>query len=156
MLRKTFQAGEVIFEQGAYANTMYEIAEGSVGIFADHGTPSERQLATLETGAFFGEMGLVECYPRSATAVALTNSTVVCEIDASEFASFYQDQPHKVLEIMRQLSERLRTTNERYLEACRTVYGAIEAERAGAKPTASVVRGLSAMLKRFRPTRTQG
>ena len=155
MLRKTFRAGEVIFEQGAYANTMYEVAEGSVGILADYGTPGERQLATLEPGAFFGEMGLVECYPRSATAVALVDGTVVCEINASEFASFYQDQPHKVLEIMRQLSERLRTTNERYLEACRIVYGAIEAERAGTKRTASVVSGLSAMLKRFKPSRTR-
>ena len=137
MNQKTYHKGEVIFEQGAFARTMYEIAAGSVGIYAAYGTADEKLLATLGPGEFFGEMGLVECYPRSATAVSLADDTVADELGADDFSDFYRNQPEKVLTIMRQLSSRLRETDRRYQEACRTVYEAVEAERAGRRRAAS-------------------
>lgn len=150
MTSKSFKDEEVIFEQGVYQSTMYEIITGSVGIFANYGTEAECRLATLGPGESFGEMGLVECYPRSATAVALGEETVVEEIDADEFESYYASQPQKVLSIMRQMSERLRETNEKYVEACRTVFEAVEAERAAMRREKSLRSRLSGMLKSLR------
>lgn len=146
----TFQANEEIFHQGAYAETMFEVVAGKVGIYAEYGSKDERQLATMDTGEIFGEMGLVEFYPRSATAVALENDTVVNEINFDEFSEYMQNQPDKVLSIMRQLSARLRETDAKYLEARRAVFEAVEVERAGKKRSGSLRAKLSAMIEHFR------
>ncbi len=128
-----FKQGEVIFRQGEFAATMYDILSGKVGIVANYGTPEEKQLAVLGEQEIFGEMGLIECYPRSATAVALEDGTLIEEISAAEFSDYFKDKPTKVFLVMKQMSQRLRETTENYTDACRTVYEAVEAERAGRK-----------------------
>lgn len=150
MKQQIFEAGDVIFREGQFALTMYEITAGTVGIFANYGSTGERQLATLGEGEFFGEMGLAECYPRSATAVALEAGTTVCEIDSDEFASYFQDRPETVLTIMRAMSARLRETNARYLEAREAIHDAVEAERSGKKKSRSLVGKLTGMLRAAR------
>lgn len=150
MKKQTFGRDEVIFREGEFALTMYEIKAGSVGIYANYGLENERQLATLGKGEFFGEMGMAECYPRSATAVALVPDTTLDEIDASEFATYFNDRPETVLTIMRALSARLRETNARYLEAREAVHDAIEVERTGKKKSRSLVGKLTSMLRAAR------
>lgn len=142
----TFERGDVIFREGEFAQTMYGIEHGTVGIYAGYGSGDSRQLATLGTSQFFGEMGLAECYPRSATAVAMEDGTMLREIDADEFATYFQDRPDTVLAIMRALSARLRETNARHLEARRAIHDAIEAEQAGARKSRSLVGKLTDML----------
>lgn len=141
----SYNKDEVIFLEGSYRETMYEITAGSVGIYASYGTEDEQLLATLGVDETFGEMGLVEFWARSATAVALENNTQVNELGARELSEYMRNQPDKVLSIMRQLSARLRETNRRYEEACHTVYDAVETEKAGAKRS----NGLRARLARM-------
>lgn len=117
-MNATFNKGDVIFRQGEYAATMYDICAGSVGIYADYQTPDEKQLAVLPAGEVFGEMGLIECYPRSATAVAMEDGTKLQVIDDAEFSAYFKDQPERLLEIMRQISARIRERTEDYKAAC--------------------------------------
>ena len=70
---------------------------------------------------------MIEAYPRSATAVAMEDDTVVYEISVDEFTGYFKDKPAKVFLIMKQLSQRIRETNKNYLDACRTIYEAEEA-----------------------------
>ena len=77
MEERTFSKGEVIFKQGTYQSEMYTILQGKVGIYADYETQQEKKLTELTAGEFFGEMGMMECYPRSATAVALDNESKI-------------------------------------------------------------------------------
>lgn len=130
-MSKEYNKGDVIFRQGDYAATMYDICAGSVGIFADYQTEDEKQLAVLPAGEVFGEMGLIECYPRSATAVAMEDGTQVQEISSAEFSAYFKDSPEKVLSVMKQLSRRLRETTKNYQDACRTVYETVETEKKG-------------------------
>lgn len=150
MKKLTFGRDEVIFREGEYALTMYEIESGSVGIYANYGSKDVRKLATLGKGEYFGEMGMAECYPRSATAVALEDDTKVDEIDVDEFSAYFRDQPDTVLAIMRTISARLRDTNARYLEARQAIHDAIEAECAGEKKSRSLVGKLTNMLRTAR------
>ena len=125
--------GEIIFRQGDASTCMYDVFWGKVGIYANYGTPEEKLLTTLETEQFFGEMGMIEGLPRSATAVALTSDTKVLVITPESFQSYFQERPVKVLLIMQNMGRRLRKLTEEYLEACRTVAKSAEAERAGAE-----------------------
>lgn len=150
MRELTFGRNETIFSEGSFATTMYEVLGGSVAIVAAQGTPNERLLATLGPGQFFGEMGLVEYYPRSATAMALEEGTRVRETAAEELPEFMRAYPDKTLDIMRQVNVRLRDTTDRYVDALKTISDAVAAEDSGAHRNQGVRRGLGRMVEAFR------
>lgn len=131
MNTRTLKKGEIIFRQGDTSTCMYDVFWGKVGIYANYGTPEEKLLTTLETEQFFGEMGMIEGLPRSATAVALTSDTKVRVITPESFQSYFQEKPAKVLLIMQNMSHRLRKLTGEYLNACQTVAKSAEAEQAG-------------------------
>ena len=133
MDKHTYQKGEKIFTQSDEARTMFEIRSGKVGIYADYQTAKEKQLAVFEENQTFGEMGLIEGCPRSATAVALEDGTVVDEISAAEFAEYFHEQPVQVFLLLKQLSARLRETTKNYVEACQTVSETVETGAKGAE-----------------------
>ena len=116
---KTFNRDEIIFRQNDFADSMYDILAGSVGINIAYGTEDENRLAVLKAGHTVGEMGLIDRAPRSATAVALEDGTVLAEISEKEFAAYFDDKPERLLEIMRQLSARVRNQTKDYEAACR-------------------------------------
>ena len=73
---QTVSAGHVIFDEGQKADTAYYLQTGTVEILKQ--CPFGRALvAKLEPGALFGEMALLDDAPRSATAMAATDVTVV-------------------------------------------------------------------------------
>ena len=117
----TYKKDEVIFRQGDFARTIYRILSGSVGIYVAYETENQKQLTTLQEGDFFGEMGMIEAYPRSATAVALEDGTKLEEIGEKEFSDYFKDKSGELLQIMRQISKRLRDRTEDYQEACRAL-----------------------------------
>lgn len=127
----TVNRGDIIFREGDYAKTMFDIQSGSVGVYSHYGTEHEKQITVLGSDEVLGEMGLIEAYPRSATAVALEDGTVLLEISEAELASAFSNRPDKVLKIMRQIASRLRETNEKYINACRAVYENEEADKNG-------------------------
>ena len=117
-MNREYKKGEIIFRQGDFAESMYDILAGSVGIFAGYGTENEKQLTVLGAGQFLGEMGLIEVYPRSATAVAMEDGTKLQEIGEKEFSAYFYDHPERLLLIMRQLGQRLRERTADYENAC--------------------------------------
>ena len=128
---KTYKKGDIIFRQGDPGDCLYDIHWGTVGVYANYGMPNEKLLAELEGDDFFGEMGLLEKEPRSATVVVLEKNTQIVKVTEDDFMSFFAERPDKALKIMIQLSERLRKTTKDYLEACRVVYESVEAEKNG-------------------------
>ncbi len=121
MIQKVFNANEMIFRQGEPGEEMYDILSGSVGIYLNYGLPEQKLLARVEANACFGEMAIIEKAPRSATAVALEDSTQLAAITGADFSAYFETRPEKVLDIMQQLSKRLRALTEDYLDACKTV-----------------------------------
>ncbi len=68
--------GEVIFHQGAHADLVYVIDDGSIDIFRQLANGSEEPLATLDAGQYFGELGAMMGFPRSAAARAGSDVTL--------------------------------------------------------------------------------
>lgn len=66
----TLHRGEVLFRQGEYGSSMFEVVQGRLDIVADAGKKTETRIAVMEQGQCFGVSGILECTPRIATAVA--------------------------------------------------------------------------------------
>ncbi len=62
--------GESVFEQGDRANLVYMIEEGSVDVVRAYADGSEERLTSLGPGQYFGELGALLGYPRSASVRA--------------------------------------------------------------------------------------
>ena len=144
-----FKKGDVIFRQGDYSEVMYDIAKGKVGVFADYETETVQQLAELKAGDFLGEMGMIEVYPRSATAVALEDDTTLTEIGEDDLNEFFKDKPEKLLQIMKQMSERLRVVNQKYLNACRVAFENANAEAANAEKSEELKKEMDALYEEY-------
>jgi CRP/FNR family cyclic AMP-dependent transcriptional regulator len=74
--RKTFHAGQSVFEQGETGSSAYIIQEGEIQIVRN----SENEdtiLAAIGKGRTFGEMALVDDQPRMARAEATMTTTVI-------------------------------------------------------------------------------
>ena len=144
-----FKKGDVIFRQGDYSEVMYDIAKGKVGVFADYETEMAQQLAELKAGDFLGEMGMIEVYPRSATAVALEDDTALTEIGEDDLNEFFKDKPEKLLQIMKQMSARLRVVNQKYLNACRVAFENANAEAANAEKSEELKKEMDALYEEY-------
>lgn len=115
-----FKKGAVIFSEGETEETMYSIVSGKVAIYANYNTPAEKLLTELDANKFFGEMGLIESQPRSATAVAVADTN--CEVITNKnLESFLHEHPERMLEIMQATSARLRELSKDYVTACKAV-----------------------------------
>ena len=107
----TFGAGELIFAQGDSGSAMYIVASGEVNIHLPGAAPSGGiSLEDLGPGGFFGELGLFDEKPRSASATA-TTETVLLELQHQTLVSFLERRPQAALAILRVMSARLRETN---------------------------------------------
>jgi CRP/FNR family cyclic AMP-dependent transcriptional regulator len=102
---RTYKAGDVIFQQGDPAEELFIIKSGKVEIRLGN-----RLLDTLLEVCIFGEMALVDHSPRSATAVALTDATIV-PVDEKQFLFLVSQTPHFALNVLRVLAQRLRASN---------------------------------------------
>lgn len=131
MSKQVFNKNDVIFKQGDFANCMYDILSGKVAVYANYGEENEKQLTVLDADAFFGEMGMLEGYPRSATAIAVEDNTELEMIVGSEFAEYFGQNPKRVMEVMQHMSRRIRTLTGDYMDACRAIVEYAEAENSG-------------------------
>jgi CRP-like cAMP-binding protein len=101
-----FEAGHVIFAEGAPGGTMYVVIEGQVELCRADGSV----LASAGPGEVFGELALIDDRPRSASAVARTEVRVA-PIDPKRFRYLVRNTPYFAIEVMRTMAERLRLVN---------------------------------------------
>src|SRR5688572_2497779 len=65
---ESYRVGDVIFKEGDVGDKLYLILEGRVRISREVSGMGEEALAILGPGAAFGEMSLIDDFPRSADA----------------------------------------------------------------------------------------
>jgi len=113
---ESFRLGEVVFREGEVGDKLYMILEGKIRISREVSGMGEEALAVLSTGAAFGEMSLVDDFPRSADArVHDRCRLLVLTKDALEDLLFLdKDLAYEILwNFVRILSSRLRETNDK-------------------------------------------
>jgi len=115
---ESFADGEVVFKEKSRGDQMYIILNGTVRISKYLGAKKEEVLAKLTSGACFGEMGVIDQSPRSASATIEGGPAVLLVINEkllSEKNILLAYKMYKSFSIM--LAERLRETNEKLQNA---------------------------------------
>lgn len=107
--RCAFGKGQVIFHQGDPGQAMYIIETGRVRIFVLSETGQELSVNIYGPGETFGELALLDGQPRSAGAIAMTD-TVTQALRRADFLRYVETHPRVALRIIEVLSARLRYT----------------------------------------------
>ena len=107
---RDFPAGSVLFEEGQPGDYMYVVQTGEVEIRRQVGE-TERVLAILPPGEFFGEMAILNGRPRSATAVCKTKARLLV-IEGKTFEAMMRARPEIALRIIKALATRLESANQ--------------------------------------------
>ena len=105
----TFSKEEVIFRKGEQSKYAYIIRSGKVGIYKENDYGKRTLVRILRKSDLFGEMGLIDKYPRSATAIALENSSLTV-VDNARFAFLSKYSPKFFVILVKTLTNRLRDT----------------------------------------------
>jgi CRP/FNR family cyclic AMP-dependent transcriptional regulator len=102
--------GTVLFRQGDPGHEMFVIATGRIRLSI--GEPGyEREIGDLGPGEFFGELALLSDVSRTATAVAVEDSTLLV-IGRDAFAMMVQDDLDIVFRMMHTQGRRLQRTDQ--------------------------------------------
>jgi len=105
-----------LFDEGDPGNRCYLITKGAVRISKFIPNIGEEALAVLKVGDYFGEMALIDNFPRSAYAIANTDIEVLAidKIELDYILNMDHELANKLLwKFTETLSRRLRETNEK-------------------------------------------
>ncbi len=107
---RTFEAGEVLFQEGEPGETMFVLQSGSVRITKES-RDGKKTLAVLGPGEFFGEMAILNAKPRNATAT-VTERTRALVIDKKTFEQMVVSNAEIAVRLIKKLAARLDSANE--------------------------------------------
>ena len=115
----------VVLHAGDHTDNIYFVLSGVLKVQISDEEGREVILSMLGPGELFGEMGVLDDHPRSATVLAVESSEVVV-IGKDDFKQCLADNPDVSLFIMRNLTKRLRLA-DRNIEslALFDVYGRV-------------------------------
>ncbi|MCZ7585394.1 MAG: Crp/Fnr family transcriptional regulator [Deltaproteobacteria bacterium] len=104
---------------------MLIITEGELNITLYSASGREVVITRLGAGEVVGEMALLDDQPRSASAVGATNGRALV-LRRGPFQKFLREHPDSCLELLKELTRRLRTTNAKLTDlALLDVYGRV-------------------------------
>jgi CRP/FNR family cyclic AMP-dependent transcriptional regulator len=109
-VRRPYAMGAIIFSQGDPGDALYGIVTGKVRISASAADGKEMFLNIMEPGDTFGEIALLDGYPRTATASATAPSELLV-IMRDPFLSLLQREPSLAIHLLRLLCQRIRWTS---------------------------------------------
>ncbi|HTA17370.1 MAG TPA: cyclic nucleotide-binding domain-containing protein [bacterium] len=104
--KKLVPAGEALFKEGEPGVYLYVLLKGEAKVMVD-----DVLVETAGPGTIVGEMALIDALPRSASVFCVTECTFV-QIDRPRFEFLIRQNPVFALEVMKIMSDRLRTTNK--------------------------------------------
>ena len=116
-VEQTWPAGHVIMRQGDTGAGAFIIRSGKVEIVQEKGG-KETKLATLGPGDVFGEMALLDEFPRSATAKAIEPTTAL-GLQRWHFKGILESHPQIALALLPMLVRRVRRAEHMLPESAR-------------------------------------
>jgi CRP-like cAMP-binding protein len=137
------RAGEILCQAGDAGDAVYVVLEGEVEILARSAEGLDVRLAALGHGAIIGEMAALEGGPRSVDMVAARRCKL-CRIPRSALLDVLRSDPDAALDLIIELTRRLRASNATVEALVRLGLGG---RLAGLLTSAMNVRGLVALTQ---------
>ena len=103
--------GQTLFSEGDEGDRLYVILSGKVKLTRTAVDGRENLLGVLGPSEMFGELSLFDPRPRTASAVAVTDS-VLAGLGHDDLRPFLSSRPHVSLQLLKSLAARLRRTND--------------------------------------------
>jgi CRP/FNR family cyclic AMP-dependent transcriptional regulator len=123
--RKSFPRGTSIISAGDTTDSLYVIISGRLKVMMSDDEGREVILAILNPNEFFGEMGLIDDHPRSATVVAI-EACELLSLAKRDFKKCLEDNFELAMTVMRGLVRRLREADKKISSlALMDVYGRV-------------------------------
>ena len=111
MTEVTVDRGRTLFNEGDPGDRLYVVTEGKIKLGRTAPDGRENLLAILGPGEMFGELSLFDPGPRTATATAVTDATLV-GVGHDDLQPWLTGRPEVAAHLLRALAQRLRRTNE--------------------------------------------
>lgn len=111
MFEMDLARGQVVFSEGDPGDRLYVIVDGKIKLGTSSTDGRESLLAILGPGEMFGELSLFDPVPRTATATALTETTLL-GLGHDALGPWLNGRPGVAQALLKALSQRLRRTNE--------------------------------------------
>jgi CRP/FNR family cyclic AMP-dependent transcriptional regulator len=123
--RKTFSRGTTIIAAGDTTESLYVIISGRLKVMMSDDEGREVILAILGPNEFFGEMGLLDDHPRSASVVAI-EACELLTLAKRDFKKCLADNFEMTMTVVRGLVKRLREADQKIGSlALMDVYGRV-------------------------------
>lgn len=110
----TMEPGEYLFREGDEANCMFVVLQGDLEVLKRAKSGPDSRVAVLGPGDWFGEMGVIDVQPRSASVLTVSPARFV-KITSADLDRLYRFDVKSyaliVLNIAREMSRRLRVAD---------------------------------------------
>ena len=104
-------AGEILFQAGEPGESLFIVRSGSIEIFIKDTAGQKIVLTISEPGDLFGELSLLDSGPRTATAVALSDTELLV-LDRDDLLLLFQKRPDAALNMLAAMSAMMRKADE--------------------------------------------
>lgn len=107
---KNYNSGELIFKEGEEkekGNDMFYIMSGSVRL-----VKKGQVLGIMQKGEYFGEMALLIGTPRTTSAQAEEDNTVIIAITPENFETLLREEPKIAILFLKEFARRLKKADE--------------------------------------------
>ena len=123
--RKSVTRGTTIMVAGDPTDSLYIVISGRLKVMMSDAEGKEVILAILGSGEYFGEMGLIDDAPRSASVVSIESCELLC-VAKREFKRCLAENFEMSMAVMRGLVKRLREADRKINSlALLDVYGRV-------------------------------
>jgi len=117
---RSFSSGATIFSQGDQGDAFYLIQSGAVQVVLESAGGRSESIAVLGPQDWFGEMALLSEDPRSATIIAVKDSTV-WRLSREDWDELIEKHPKWLLHFCAILSKRLSYAEQQYSKGHDTI-----------------------------------
>lgn len=104
-------AGQMLFHQGEPGDSIYLVEAGEVELYIKDTAGQKITLTTAQPGDAFGELSLLDSGPRTATAVALSDASLLM-LDREDLLTLFQKSPDAALSMLAAMSAMTRKADE--------------------------------------------
>ncbi|AIB11522.1 Crp/Fnr family transcriptional regulator [Azospirillum argentinense] len=113
---RRFHANEQIIDHQGESRDVALVVQGRVRVLSHSPAGREISFDDIEAGGFLGEMAAIDGLPRSASAMALEEGTLIAFLAPRPFQELVSGHPDLAMAVMRRLCRVVRIATDRVME----------------------------------------